>query len=91
MAMYAVCNIGSYSYITIFILQKNLTNEQCIVFSSDQYKRLYWYLFGENYKSVLTILRRDTLWTSVTNYPVEWTELFKGTPQLYECNCPLTI
>ena len=64
-----------------FILQKNITNKHCIVFSSDQYKRLYWNLFDGNHASVLNGLL-NTPWDNVFEYPAEWRKTW---PALYPC------
>ena len=63
------------------MLQNNLTDKQCIVFSSDLYTRLYWILFDKNHKSVLKLLYdiMASSWTDAEcGHPFEWKKPFGG-------------
>ena len=68
----------SYQYI-IPSLQKNITNKQCIVFTSDQYKELYWNLTEGNSFSVINTLKH-VKWAKPRKYPPEWTN---------DCRCKI--
>ena len=63
----------------ILFLQKKITSKQCIVFSSDQYMRLYWNLIDENDISVLKTLQ-SVEWAKPRKYPPEWTNNYRCAP-----------
>ena len=74
------------------MLQNNLTNKQCIVFSSDQYTRLYWTLFDKNHKSVLKLLHdiMKSSWTNaVHEHPSEWKKPFGGKKSVAPAECDI--
>ena len=55
----------------VLLLQEILTCNQCIVFNSDQYKKIYWSLINENDTSLLQFIINKE-WAKVRKHPEEW-------------------
>ena len=59
--------------ICCLFLQKILTDNYCIEFSTSQYEKMYWNLIGDNNVSVLDTLQ-NVKWAIIGEYPHEWTK-----------------